>query len=104
MQAAPKALTFERFLQSLFESCFKIASLNLQRRDVAILLNKLTDKNLVKGDCEIESLEDAWGGLSTVCALYSLFCLFEAQPNNPRILIRVPEEYFDVLKGMLFYL
>lgn len=93
-------MTFERFLQSLFDSCFEIASLDLQTQDLTLIVNELREGNHVDGDHDIGLLERAWPGLSTPCALFGLFCLFEAQPHDPRIRIRVSEDYFDVIKGM----
>lgn len=104
LQAKPKTVTFERFLQSLFDSCFEMASLDLQTQDLVRIVNELREGNHVDGESDIGVLERAWPGLSTACALFGLFCLFEAQPHDPKIRIRVSEVYFHVLKGAWSYI
>lgn len=73
--------------------------MSLEEGDLHILIQELNEKELVDFD-DMKELEQAWNRLRDVAALYGLFCIFEAQPRNTRVLIRVQEQLFSGFRGV----
>lgn len=99
IQAKPKNSTYEAFMQTLYNVCFMIPTLHMKEEDLQHLLGELEGNSLID-KLDGQRLEELWKDLSRVAALYCLFCIFEAQPNRPRVLVRIQEEHYASFRGM----
>lgn len=75
-----------------------IPSLDMGEGDLEQLLHELKE-NCYVDVAHVEDIEQKWKDFSQVIALYCLFCIFEAQPRDPCVLIRIQEEQYENFRG-----
>jgi len=102
IQAKTKHATYEAFMQTLYNVCFMIPTLHVKEEDLQHFLGELRENSLID-KLDGQRLEESWEKLSRVAALYCLFCIFEAQPNRPRVLVRIQEEHYASFRGTCFF-
>lgn len=98
LQGQPKNSTYEAFLQTLYNVCLMIPALDMEEGDLQCLLKELKENSLID-NAKGYRLEERWRDLSSVTAIYSLFCIFEAQPKRPYVLVRIQEQHYDGFRG-----
>ena len=85
-------------MQGLYNVCLMLPTLNLSERDLVHLLGELEAASLLT-NINTEGIELEWKNLSHITALYCLFCIFEAQPRRPCVLVRIQEHHCSIFQS-----
>ena len=100
MKAVPKGVDHRIFVQRLFDVCFRIHNVSMEEQDLHLLVEELRNAAIIQVDSDnLKALKENWDSWLLLCSLYCLFCLFEAQPAQGRVVIRVDDHHFDVFKS-----
>ena len=79
-------------------------SLRLSSADIPLdLISRVhkEDESIIDDVSESMALaiREKYGELRHACALYSLFCLYHAQPRGIQVKIRMKDDYFSVIQS-----
>lgn len=86
-------------MQGLYDASLKLSSADIPL-DLISRIQK-EDESIIHDASESAALaiREKYNGLRHACALYSLFCLYHAQPKGIQVKIRVKDDYFSVIQS-----
>eukprot|EP00890_Picochlorum_soloecismus_P002567 jgi/Picsp_1/3310/NSC_06149-R1_unnamed protein product [Ostreococcus tauri] len=96
----PPTRRYDSFVQGLYDVSLKLSSADVPLNLIGRIHRE--DGSIIHDASESAALaiREKYNELRHACALYSLFCLYHAQPNGIQVKIRVKDDYFGVMQRL----
>jgi len=99
LQGCPSTRRYDSFVQGLYDVSLKLSSADIPLN----LIDRIhrEDESIIPDVSEsaVMAIREKYNELRHACALYTLFCLYQAQPEGIHVKIRVKDDYFSLIQS-----